>query len=65
MNFISLGRTYIETDLPSYAKAALESAGKQLSNCLEIDPDNSDVKKLIGRCRQLEETLSQTVTVNA
>jgi glycosyltransferase involved in cell wall biosynthesis/ADP-heptose:LPS heptosyltransferase len=64
MNFISLGRTYIETNLPSYARAALESAGEQLRNCLEIDPGNDNVKKLIDRCRQLEENLPQDVLIN-
>jgi glycosyltransferase involved in cell wall biosynthesis len=63
MNFISLGRTYIETNLPSYARVALESAGEQLRNCLEIDPGNGTVKKLVGRCRQLEENLPQDVLV--
>lgn len=64
MNFISLGRTYIETNLPSYARVALESAGEQLRNCLEIDPGNENVEKLIDRCRQLEENLPEDVLMN-
>jgi FkbM family methyltransferase len=64
MNFISLGRTYIETNLPSYARVALESAGEQLRSCLEIDPGNDNVQKLIDRCRQLEENLPQDVLMN-
>ena len=65
MNFISLGQSYIETNLPSYAGAALQSAGEQLKDCLKIAPDNQGVKKLMDRCRRLEESLSQTVLVNA
>jgi len=65
MNFISLGQSYIEANLPSYAGAALESAGEQFRICLEIDPGNDKVKKLIDRCRYLEESLTDEVLVNA
>jgi glycosyltransferase involved in cell wall biosynthesis len=64
MNFISLGQSYIESNLPSYAAVALECAGQQLERCLEIDPGNEAVTGLMERCRRLEKSLSQTELVN-
>ncbi len=65
MNFISLGQSYIEVKMPNYAGAALQSAGEQLRGCLEIDPGNGNIRKLIDRCERLEGSLSNAVLVNA
>jgi glycosyltransferase involved in cell wall biosynthesis len=59
LNFISLGQNYIKKGLPVYARTSLVRAEKELDKCLEIDPDNGQVRQLLNKCQKIGANLSE------
>lgn len=51
--YLALANEYVKTNAPRYAAIAFEYADNELTECLEIDPGNRHVQKLIEKCDRL------------
>ena len=60
--FLAIGCDYIKSNsAPVYAKEAFELAGNELDDCLKIDPNNKQVKKLIQTCELHKQSINKQV----
>jgi glycosyltransferase involved in cell wall biosynthesis/phenylacetate-coenzyme A ligase PaaK-like adenylate-forming protein/MoaA/NifB/PqqE/SkfB family radical SAM enzyme len=60
--FLAIGCDYIKSNSsPVYAKEAFELAGNELDDCLKIDPNNKQVKKLIQTCELHKQSINKQV----
>ncbi|OHB79357.1 MAG: hypothetical protein A2Z25_15860 [Planctomycetes bacterium RBG_16_55_9] len=49
--YFAMGQDFVKTNSPPiYIKAAFEEAYAQLQECLEIDPDNAQIRQLLHKC---------------
>lgn len=63
MTYLAIGQSYVKSNASIYAQTAFEQACSQLHECLEIDPNNQQVRKLYQKCEFARDKCSQT-TVN-
>jgi hypothetical protein len=58
---LAIGQTYVRENMPDYAKRAFELACSQVSSCLEIAPENQQVRQMLARCESVKNEFSQMV----
>ena len=64
--YLGIGQIHIKANSPSiYSEMANEFAGKELTECLKIEPNNKQVRELLRKCemgrRKYGEKIPQTV----
>ncbi|MBN1974914.1 MAG: glycosyltransferase [Sedimentisphaerales bacterium] len=60
--FLAIGRNYIKTNSPPvYAEVAFEHAGCELNECMKIDPNNKQVKKMMQECELQKQSIHKQV----
>ena len=60
--FLAIGRNYIKTNSPPvYAEVAFEHAGCELNECMKIDPNNKQVRKLMQECELQKQSINKQV----
>jgi len=47
---LAIGQAYVRSNASIYAQTAFEQARSELNDCLKIDPNNQQVRKLLQRC---------------
>ncbi len=58
--FLAIGCDYIKANSsPVYAKEAFDQAGYMLDECMKIDPNNKQVKKLIQQCELHKQNINK------
>ena len=63
--FLSIGQSYIKTSSPPvYAREAFNHAGRELNECLKIDPNNSQIRQLIQKCESYTQNLKKIEVSN-
>ena len=63
--FLAIGRDYIKNDSPAvYAEEAFNHAGRELNECLKIDPNNIQIMQLIEKCNLHKQRLKKIAVPN-
>ncbi|MFA5424646.1 MAG: glycosyltransferase, partial [Phycisphaerae bacterium] len=55
--FMSIGKFHLDSNLPDYAGTALQIASDELRSCFGNEPVYEEAKKLMNRCKRVEENL--------
>lgn len=58
---VAIGRTYIKSNFPAYAKTAFGLACSELRDTLKMDPGNWRVQQLLQKCELVRTRYEQTV----
>jgi len=59
--FMSIGKFHLDSNLPDYAGTALQIASDELRSCFGNEPVYEEAKKLMNRCKRVEENLLANV----
>lgn len=54
--YIGIGEQYLASNAPPFAKEAFEMACELLEECCKIEPDNTQVRDLLEKCRLIQAT---------
>jgi hypothetical protein len=52
--YIGIGEQYLASNAPPFAKEAFEMACELLEECCKIEPDNTQVRDLLEKCRLIQ-----------
>jgi glycosyltransferase involved in cell wall biosynthesis len=61
VDWVAIGRTYIEVNSPIYARTAFDLACSQLNDCVKIAPYDPRIRQLLQQCKSVRTGFEQAL----
>jgi hypothetical protein len=58
---LAIGQNYVRENMPGYAQKAFELACLQMNNCIEMAPENQQIRQMLQECESVKNEYSQRV----